>query len=419
MFKELPPLRQSTYETMACPHSYGLIHVQGLKTPDSIASTRGTEVHNVLAKYVEHCAGRRVPADYAYFDVLAEGVGEEASEVLDICRDSFTVDWANLYATEALLKLDRDFQPITGPTDSPDAAIPHYSGTLDTIYILPGEEIARIVDYKSHPRPFEPHTFQAKLYSLMLFMHVPTLKEVEFVLRFVRYPNVANPIKFYRSDVPKLKEAVERVRMRQKDYHQKALEEGVSELPALAGGHCQYCPAITNFTCPIKELNPHTNMSPTERLNVRLWWDVANRVNNQAMAQYVDGSENVIHGQDANGKSYTFGPVEKEKVTYPLFSDNGAGGFDMPVVERLLNWVNEHPEDVMPTARSKESWLCKLRIGATQLKSYLKANKREIVHNAIKDVAKIETVTENRVTRDAEVDDGKGEEHQNFDEMEF
>jgi hypothetical protein len=145
-----------------------------------------------------------------------------------------------------------------------------------------------------------------------------------------------------------------------------------------------------------------------------------NRANNQAMQQYVDGSGQDIHSQDANGKFYTFGPVEKEKTTYPLFADDGSGGFNMPIVDALLDWQNANPADLIPKKGSKP-WFLNLRIGSTQLKSYLKAKKREIIDNAIKDLATIESKIELRITRDAEVDDGTGEEYREFDgeEIEF
>lgn len=405
----IPPLRQSTFETMSCPHSYGLIHIEGLKPPDSLASTRGTEVHEILAKYVAHCASKRVPADFMYLDALMNSVGEEAAGILETCRDSFSVDWQNFWEAEVLMYLDVNFQPILR-TDNLDAAA--YSGTIDTIYLMPGDRVARIVDYKTHPRPFDPTTFQAKLYSLMLFMHMPELQEVEFVLRFVRYPNVAKPITFLRSDVPQMMEDVRRVRARQGEYH--IASENSEYLPALAGTHCQYCPAITDFSCPIAKLNPMTNLSPEQRLNYRLWHDVANRVNNQAMAQYVDGSGQTIHGQDANGKHYIFGPEAKETITYPLFASDGNGGFTLPIVDALLDWNMANPEDLQPKKGGKP-WFLNVRIGATQLKSYLKAKKRELIDNSIKDLATAETKIELRVSRDAEVDDGKGEEHREFD----
>lgn len=424
---QIPPLRQSTYETMSCPHSYGLIHIQGLKPPDSLASSRGTEVHSILAAYVTHCAQRRVPADYGYLDALCSSVGEEAAQILETCRESFTVDWQNFFVAETTFALDVDFDPtrpvdvpekdqlfVVCGIDDPNPNPPAYSGTLDTIYLMPGNKVARIIDYKSHPRPFDPTTFQAKLYSLALFIHMPELQEIEFVLRFVRYPNVQKPIKFFRSDVPGLMEDMRRVRARQFEYHAIADRIEDYDLQAIPGTHCTYCPAITDFSCPVAKLNPMLNLSPNERLAYRLWHDVANRANNQAMQQYVDGTGMSIEALDANGKSYTFGPVQRESTTYPLFVQNPDGSFTMPIPDELINWSLTEPKDMVPRKGSRP-WLCNLTIGATKLKSYLKTNKREIVHNAIRDLAVTETKIQLKVTRDSEVDDGTGEEHREWD----
>lgn len=431
MNQSMPPLRQSTYETMACPHSYSLVHIQGLKPPDTVASSRGTEVHAVLAAYVTHCAQRRAKADFMYLDSLMDSVGQETAEILTTCREGFSVDWENFFTAEATLALDVDFDPtytidhgtgeILPPApmwmiDDPNPNPPAYSGTIDTIYLMPGGRVARIVDYKSHPRPFDPTTFQAKLYSLMLMMHMPNLQEVEFVLRFVRYENVQKPITFTRKDVPQLMDDVRRVRARQIQYHEYAAFEQPERselLPALAGSHCIYCPAISDNSCPVAKLNPMLNLTPVERLNWRLWHDVANRVNNQTMAQYVDGSGESIHGKDANGKSYTLGPEAKDKVTYPLFAMDEGGNLSVPIVDKLIDWAVEAPED-MQAKRGSKPWMLNLRIGATELKKYLKTKKRELIDNAIKDLATVETKVELRVSRDAEVDDGKGEEHRSF-----
>jgi hypothetical protein len=293
--------------------------------------------------------------------------------------------------------------------------LPAYCGILDTIYLMPGGTVARIVDWKSHPRPFPADSFQGKLYSLMLMMHIPELTEVEFGLRFVRYANKVTTQKYYRSDVPQMMDDVRRVRSRQQDIHEKVEQQ--QPLRTHGGAHCVYCPCVLDpihIPCPIMKLNPMTNLSPADRLNWRLVHDVMNRTNNQAMRQYVDGSQQEIHSQDANGKHYTFGPVEKEKTTYPVFADDGQGGFTLPIIDALLDWQNANPADLIPK-KGSNPWFLNLRIGSTQLKQYLKAKKREIIDNRIKDLALVETKIENRITRDAEVDDGAGEEHREWD----
>src|SRR5665213_3231247 len=107
----VPPLRQSTFEQMGCPYSYGLIFIDGVVYPDSDPSMRGTELHAILAHYILHCARKRVPADFARIDELASSCGDESAMILTTCRDNLTVDWDNVFGVEMSMGLDEDFQP--------------------------------------------------------------------------------------------------------------------------------------------------------------------------------------------------------------------------------------------------------------------------------------------------------------------
>jgi hypothetical protein len=434
-------LTQSTYETMACPHQYGLVHIEGQKPPDTLASVRGRDIHEMMAAYSEHCAARRVPSDLSYFEGMLLDTGDDAAEIMQNAGDSIRVDWQNFYAAEVSMGLDEDFKPtysidhdgnpvpfredlwrVAGARQLTTGKPPMACGILDDIAIFAGNTAARIRDYKSHPRPFEPTTFQAKLYSLMLFMHMPELQEVEFVLVFVRYTNIARPIKFHRDQVPELKDEVLRVRNRQIQYHHDYqtgvidYEEGLRTLPALAGTHCTYCPALSNpVKCPISSLNPMLELSPEERMHYRLWYAAMNRANNQAMKQWVEGTGNPIHATDANGKRYTFGPVETEDTMYPVFTLDEQG-LQWPIIEAIADWVLDPANnDLNPTRKGSMPWFMNLRIGATELNRYLTAKKREPVHSKVRDLGVVENNVQFKVSRDAEVDDGQGEEYRKFD----
>ncbi|HEV2175408.1 MAG TPA: hypothetical protein VGR71_17665, partial [Nitrospira sp.] len=223
-------LTQTTYESMGCPHNYGLVHIEGQKPPDTLPSVRGRDIHEIMAAYSEHCAARRVPMDLNYFDGLLMDTGEDAAAIMQNAGESIKVDWQNFFAAEVSMGLDADFKPTYSiDHDGNDVPFredlwspvvstgkkPMVCGIADDIAIFAGNTAAREKDYKSHPRPFEPTTFQAKLYALMLFMHMPQLQEIEFVLVFVRYTNIVRPIKFHRDQVPILKDEVLRIRNRQ------------------------------------------------------------------------------------------------------------------------------------------------------------------------------------------------------------
>ena len=149
-------------------------------------------------------------------------------------------------------------------------------------------------------------------------------------------------------------------------------------------------------------------------LNWMLSTEVQLRQVKEALKQFVDGTGDAVVTTDANGKHYTYGPKEKEKVTYPLFEGSLDEGFTMPILDALLDWVRANPKDLVPRKGSKP-WFNNLQIGATKLNSYLKTNKREILHNNIRDLATVERVVSLGITRDAETDDGLGSEHRTWD----
>lgn len=422
----LPPLRQSTVERMGCPHSYQLVHIQGIKPPQTPPAARGVDVHAALAEYAAYCAAKRIKSDYAYMDLLSRLVNDEAAKILDTCRDSITIDFANFYAAEVHMGLDEDFKP-TYSVDHDGNPVPYadlwdvpssgkppaYAGILDVIYTYSGGKAAKIADYKSHARPFDPTTFQGKEYALFLFLHLPELQEIEFVLQFVRWPNIYRPAKYLRSDVPQMMEECRRFRKMQTKLH-----EG-EDARAFAGAPCTYCPAILNNSCPLADMNPMTNQSPADRLNFRLWLDAANRANNQAMKEYVDGTGQTIVSKDANGKAYSYGPKPTTSTTYPLFGWTERGGFELtPLIEKLMDWVTyTMPEDGQATKKGLIPWIARLRIGATELTSPLKAGKRADLHQWIQDTRGVvvkEDEIEIGIQRAPELDDGQGEEYRDY-----
>lgn len=427
MSQQVPPLRQSVHTLLACEHAYNLVHIQGLKPMDTIESERGTQVHEVLAPYAVHCSEKRVPADYLYLDSLLDRVGEQAAEVLQVCRENLEIDWENFWAAEIPMGLDKHFKP-THSYDHKSNRIelwegwgiessgeePAYCLIADQLLIMPSETEGGVIDYKTHPRQFPADTFQGKLYVLAYFMHMPKLRQVVFTLKFVRYANVFTQAVYLRSDVPAMMEAVKRVRGHQLEIHEK-VQQGMP-LAVHGGSHCQYCPASKGdpAECPMLATNPALLSAP-QRLSWRLAFDVWNRNNNQAMQQWVDGTGESIHTMDANGNNYTFGPESKKKTLYPLFAPNESGGFDMPIVDALVDWAQGNPSDLVPKRRTEKPWFTQLRIGGTELSRYLKAKKREVVHNAIRDLATVTEKIELRLSRDAEIDDGLGEEHRQFD----
>jgi hypothetical protein len=377
----IPPLSQSLVELGSCPESY-LYWREGNRQADSIQSERGSEVHHVMSEYVRWCVAHKVAVDFPAFDRLSAAAGPVAGPILDNMRDTFVVKWQNVLATEVRLRLDSDLNPtkheevLVGTKAHPFLGEPAvleamdggdfpgleytgqpaaHAGTLDVIEINDDATEAVIPDYKSHPRPFEPDTYQGMLYPFMLMKHIPTVRKVTFELVFVRYGgDVRRSVIWTRDDMPEMAIHIRRARERQ-----LALE-AAGEGPALPGSHCQYCPKITRPTlCSIAEFNPQINDTMEERMRFLIWSAEQAKVSRAAMKDHVDATGKPITITDANGKTYAFGIEPVESKVFPL---------DRTSIKLLEDHFKVSPKDDWESM--------KLRISSTSLKPKLKAKMR-------------------------------------------
>jgi hypothetical protein len=183
--------------------------------------------------------------DFEAFDRFAEGAGPAAAKILVGMRESYSVDFANLLATEVPMSLDENFDPtdVTESIESTsgDSGLPaHYSGILDALYVFRDQAKIKIDDLKTHPRPYDPSdpdkALQGKMYSLFCFKHFPWVMEVNFRLVFVRYRNLIREVTYTREQLPALIETVKAARARQLMIH-KDYEES-RPIEAMSGSHC-------------------------------------------------------------------------------------------------------------------------------------------------------------------------------------
>ncbi|HEV2709118.1 MAG TPA: PD-(D/E)XK nuclease family protein [Edaphobacter sp.] len=385
----IPPLSQSLNEKGSCSEGYVFEVIDGNKQPDAMQSDRGSEIHHILSEYVRHCVKAKVAVDFPYFDKLAAAAGPEAGPILDGMRDTFVVDYKHVLATEVRLRLDRDLNPtITEEHVAADGlyevidhdedemvGVPYsgcyaaHAGTLDVILINDDATEGIIPDYKSHPRPFEPETYQSMLYPFMAFKHIPTLRKVTFRLVFVRWgAEVTREVTWVRDEMPDM--AIQLRRARERQLALEAAGEG----PALPGSHCQYCPKMAKPTlCSIADFNPQINTKMEERLRFNVWAAEQAKVNRQVMKDAVDASGKPIVITDANGKQITFGAKATESLVFPL---------DPTFIKITENQI----------AVSTDTWeSMKLRVSSTKLKGLMKAKKREGYKSALENsVAEME-----------------------------
>jgi hypothetical protein len=400
---KIPPWHQSTEFLTSCPTLYVESVIKGNPQPGGMESARGRQVHDVGAKYVSYCALERVSFDLKKFDELAAGAGPLAARILGGMRESYEVDYSHVLATELTLSLDAYFLPTEVPaaiagTCAETGMDPIVVGTLDALYAFPDESMMRIDDLKTHPLPFDPtDTLQAKTYALLVFLHWSWVKKVVFRLIFVRYHKVIRAVEFTRDEISDLMAAVMAGRNRQKKIH--ADYEAGEKIEALAGNHCQYCPLLSNAKCPIAAYNANMQLTMQQRLNFNLWYSAFSRANNAAMKAYIQEKGRDIVLKDYNGKSYVYGPVEREAEVYPVFKfiDGRMDRIEatdqpvLPIIDLLYDYAADNPGD--------SGWMRNVVISSTSIKRYLKTNKRAFLDQAIEDTVEKVTKTPLRVSK--------------------
>jgi hypothetical protein len=230
--------------------------------------------------------------------------------------------------------------------------------------------------------------------------------EVKFRLVFVRFKNLYREVTYTRADLPSLIETVKAARERQKMIHFNY--DNKIEMEATPGDHCCYCPLMTDRTCPIGQMNENMQLSDEDRLRFKIWDSIFSRANTKVLSAKVQATGKNIVVRDYNGKAYSFGPVERESNSYPLFQATASsiatkcecgGQFDhVPESGKCLKCGVKMVRPIMPIAdmivedyaygnTGDTAWMGKLVISSTKLDSYLGAKKRAFLDQAVNDTA--------------------------------
>src|SRR5712692_2332349 len=369
--KSIPPLSQSRYGDMACETLYVCKHVQGTRLGESEAAARGTEIHQVLASYIDHLVRTRRATDLEVFDALMKGAGDEAREVLEKFRANHAFDPEKILATELHIALDENFRPIKRPDE--DEQIGEYEGTLDLVMIHSLTE-AEIDDWKSYYQVIDADTFQSKFYTLLLMCLNPSLESVKFVLEFVRY-GASRSVEYTRKDLPWLKELAQRERARQRKLHELNRSRKLKTSP---GRQCTWCPLLLNG-CPLAETNPYARMTAERRLRFALWLQEAEKQNTRVLKNFMV-KRGSIHYRDGNQTEHLAEFVPVEKKFYPY----------RDAVSILDEWFSAHSDE--------QGLRDKLTVSG--LSSALKAEKRAELAQKLAGVADIHFETELRIGRE-------------------
>jgi PD-(D/E)XK nuclease superfamily len=368
--KSIPPLSQSRYGDMACETLYAHKHIQCARLGESEAAARGTEIHQVLAAYINHLVRTRRATDLELFDALVSGAGAEAREVLEKFRDNHAFDPEKILATELHIALDDSFLPIEHPDD--DGQIAQYEGTLDLV-LLDSVSEAEIDDWKSYYQVIAADTFQSKFYPLLLMCLNPSLERVKFVLEFVRY-GVSRCVEYTRKDLPWLMELALRERARQRKLHQNRSRK----LKTSPGRHCTWCSLLLNG-CPVAKTNPYARMTSEGRLRFAVWLQEAEKQNTKVLKDLML-ERGPIRYRDGNQNEYLAEFVPVEKKFYPY----------RDAASILDKWFCTHPNE-------QRLWE---KLTVSGLSSPLKAEKRAELAQELATIADVRLETELRIRRE-------------------
>jgi len=358
---------------MACETLYVCKHVQCAKVGESGPAARGTEIHQVLATYINHLVTTTRAMDLEAFDALMRNASTEAREVLEKFRDNHAFDPEKILATELHIALDENFLPVEHPGD--DGQIADYEGTLDLVMLHSLTE-AEIDDWKSYYQVIEADTFQSKFYPLLLMCLNPSLERVKFILELVRY-GVSRCVEYTRKDLPWLKELAQGERTRQRKLHELS-SSGGRDLKVSPGRHCTWCTLLLNG-CPVAETNPYGQMTAEERLRFALWLQEAEKQNTRVLKELM-----VEHGpiryRDENESEYfaCFVPIEKKFYPY------------QDCISILDEWFRTHPDE--------RGLRDKLTISG--LSTALKAEKRADLSQKLSTIVDMRVETELRIGRE-------------------
>ena len=388
----LAPLSQSRQCDMACEALYRFKHVRRETIAASEPAARGTEIHRILATYIDHLVRVGRALDLEVFDQFTRAASGEAREVLEKFRDNHAFDPDKILATELHIALDEDFLPIEdslsgeGNPNTQASSIPAYEGTLDLVMLHSLTE-AEIEDWKSYYQVIAADTFQSKFYPMLLMSLNPSLERVKFNLEFVRY-GTSRSVEYTRADLPWLKELAQSQRARQRELYKRSASRTAKASP---GRHCTWCPLLLN-SCPVAMTNPYRRMTPERRLRFALWLQQAERHNTIVLKDLVT-ERGPIRYRDENQIEYVAAFEAVEKKSYPYNK----------VASVLAEWVKQHPED----EELMEG------LSASGLSSRLKAKKRRALSEELQALANVRVDTQLKIGRveacETEIQDDAGQ----------
>jgi len=375
----VPPLSQSRQALLACPLFYVQQVIKGKDAPESIAAVRGRVVHAILCKYVRELARAGLSKRPEYFDTLLHGLPADAREILEQQRDRIEINPDEIYKAELYCAMDEGLAPMPNMDPAAQVSRLSYESTLDLV-LVKDPSAATIIDWKSQFQAVDPDTFQARLYSLQLFMLNPQFEKVTFELRFVRWGGKARAVTFNREDVPKLQAEARRYREMQIQLHREAEDDGF-EPRVFAGSHCVYCPLLGNG-CPVEE-NPAEDVVAS--MQKVLYYRLALKKFEPIVKEHCNAFGPVTH-KDGAGNVYEafWDTTEEKRISIDA----------LPVIQ---NWAKAREKDFLEY------------ITLSGISGKLKAKKRADLADAVANFVTMKVKPKFRIGRAGETEDEVGE----------
>ncbi|MCI0347857.1 MAG: hypothetical protein L0Z53_00390, partial [Acidobacteriales bacterium] len=128
---------------------------------ESEAAARGTDVHLILASYINHLVRTRRSTDLGFLNCMITGAGDEVQQALERFRDNHAFDPEEVLGTELHISLDEEFRPIEPERFEGEnqgsglGRCAAYEGTLDLVLLASVIE-AEIHDWKSYYQIIDP-----------------------------------------------------------------------------------------------------------------------------------------------------------------------------------------------------------------------------------------------------------------------
>jgi len=338
--------------------------IHGLNQVTGQAARRGIACHEFLRAYTQHLVKTKRTQDLEWCAEHLKGIEPSAIEILDGIYPEFTIDPEVVYATEQHITMDESFKV--------GAKKPAYELTIDLIE-LHEETLAKITDYKSQFQAIDADTFQARLYSLGVFMLNHTIEQVEFQLKFLRWGK-ARSVTFTREQIPELQAEAKRWRERQISLHEADRQK--FPIDALPGSHCVYC-ALLGDNCPV-EANPYEGVET--HLRKALYFKAAYQKSFEILKAHCDEG-GPVKAPDGTGVLYEAAWGVSESTKYGL-----------DCLSQVQLWDSKMKDDLQK------------KITLSGLASPLKAKKREPLADTLANLVITETKPRFRIGKAGQSD---------------